>query len=382
MAKSKLLWLLASGVLNSGGAVLAPELTVYGGASSDVLIADGDVSPATADGTDFGLIAYTSGGESNIFRLSNSGNDTLSITDIDVPHENDSFFPTDTDDAPLAFPIEIAPASHFDLKILFSPVSPDAFSGTVTISGDDIEDYSFAITGSALYSARVLALSPMRYNKLDEASGTTMVDVGGSAFTGTYTGIAWGAGASPLQGGDAPFFDGTNDYANLYSAAFASAFNMDEYTVMLWVKMSALADWTDGVAHTFLRLQRDASNEVRLSKNSNNTIRFLAIGGGTTKSIDLGSQSQTDWFCVALSRSIAGGGLLSAGDTRAYKNGVQAGSTQTGSVAATGSGLNSTNTALGSLLNNSATSAQKGYLAHLIVWNSPMSNDKLALMAV
>jgi hypothetical protein len=350
---------------------LPPEMVVTGNAQT---IADGDNTPSAGDHTDFGLSASLS----TISRTFNIAVSVSALTGVSVALSGGGAGGFTITAQPSG---TITAGANSNFTIRYDALTPIAYIATVTISSNELDDFTFAITASSLYSARVLAISPMRYNKLNEGSGTSIVDVSSNAFTGSVAGITWDATASPLSE-PAPNFDGTNDYGNLYSAAFGAALNMDEFTVMLWVKMSALADWTDGLGHTWIRLQRDASNEIRIMKNSSNTIRFIATFGGTAKTIDFAGNSNVDWFSVALSRSMAGGGLLSAGDTRAYKSGAQAGSTQTGSVAATGSGLNSANTALGSLLGASASSAQKGWEAHLIIWNSPMSSDKLALMTI
>ena len=231
------------------------------------------------------------------------------------------------------------------------------------------------------YTTRVLATSPLRYNKLNEGTGTTIVDSSGNAYTGTYTGIAWDGTLSPFNE-PVPFYDGTNDSGNIHSAAFGTAFNPDEFTVMIWYKPFDTSVWTDGATRRLFSLQRDGSNfiDIRDSNAANNRLLFFRItSGASTKSVTLDGQNDANWGCVAISGSLAGGGLLSAGDLRAYKNGVQVGSTQTGMLTMPGSGLQSTATQIGAGT-TTPTLVWYGYLAQFIVWNSPMSAAKLALM--
>lgn len=229
------------------------------------------------------------------------------------------------------------------------------------------------------YAAAVLATSPLRYNKLNEGSGTTVVDSSGNAYTGTYTGVTWDGTLSPF-GEPVPFFDGANDYGNLVSAAFGTAFDLDEFTILLWFKANAAGVWTDGIERYFLRVQRDGSNQLLIRKsNTNNTIALTRIGSGTSKAISIGSQSDVGDVCMAFSCSVTGGGLLAAGELRAYKNGVQFGTTQTGNVADTGSGLGTV--ALGAA-NLTPTNVWHGYLNNLIIWNRPIDAGILALMTV
>lgn len=235
-------------------------------------------------------------------------------------------------------------------------------------------------SSAQLYDARVMATSPLRYNKLNEASGTAIVDSSGNAYTGTYTGVILANTDSPFAPDDAPFWDGTNDYGDLYSAAFAAALNLDEFTVMLWVKMNSAGVWTDAATRYLLRLRRDANNLIDISKAAfNNTIQFNRIGNGTAKPFSVGSQSDTDFFCVALTCSVAGGGLLGAGEMRGYKNGVQIGATQTANVADSGSGLATATVTLGAS-STAGGLVHHGWLSNLMIWNRPIDAAILALM--
>lgn len=235
-------------------------------------------------------------------------------------------------------------------------------------------------TAAQLYSTRVLATSPLRYNKLNEASGTAIVDSSGNGYTGMYTGVELANADSPFLPDKAPLWDGTNDYGNLYSAAFASAFNMDEFTILYWLKVSAAGVWTDSTVRYLGRFVRDANNQLNFNRAAaNNRVTLTRIGNATTKTITLNGLSSTDWFSLAISCSVAGGGLLSAGDLRAYINGVEVGTAQTGNVASTGTGLNSTQTILGAL-NTTPSNVWSGYFAQHTIWNRPIDAEILALM--
>lgn len=235
-------------------------------------------------------------------------------------------------------------------------------------------------SAAAAYAARVLATSPLRYNKLNEASGTAIVDSSGNGYTGTYTGVTLADTDSPFLPDKAPLWDGVNDYGDLYSAAFGAAFNMDEFTVLLWLKASAESVWTDGTNRFLVRLVRDGTNLIGINKpTTNSTIQLQRAGGGTTKTITVAGQSGAGWLCYALSASVAGGGLLGAGELKAYKNGAQIGTTQTSILASLGSGLSSTTTTLGAA-GTAGTLVWNGWLSRLIIWNRPIDAAILALM--
>lgn len=86
------------------------------------------------------------------------------------------------------------------------------------------------------YSDAVLALSPNRYYRLGETSGTTAVDAAG-ASNGTYTNSPTLNQTGPLNGDSDPavLFDGTNDYVACGSAVAATT----EVCLMGWYKRGA-----------------------------------------------------------------------------------------------------------------------------------------------
>lgn len=223
-----------------------------------------------------------------------------------------------------------------------------------------------------LYDARVLATNPLRYNKLNETSGTAIVDSSGNAYTGTYSGVTLNSAASPFAPNFAPLWDGVNDYGNLYSAAFGTAFNLDEGCMIIWAKVSAAGVWTDAANRRIVEIARDSNNRVFAFKSSsNNNITVQRIGNTNVKSVSI-TISTSDWFSLMLSWSVAGDYF------KAYVNGVQQGATQTGLLASAGSGLLSTQTVIGSL---STTPSQiwSGYLANLIAFSSVENAARIAL---
>jgi hypothetical protein len=337
-----------------------PEIEVYG---NDVLIANGDDSPSAADYTSYGTTPSATP-VTRTFRVENPGTGDLEIDAISVP----SGFTLLT-----ALPIVIQAEANSTFQVRFdAPVSALLQEGLVEIDSN-AGMYSFAIHAAISYHERVLATTPLRYNRMNESSGTTLVDSGPNTYTGTYTGVAWGSG-NPPQGGDAPFFDGTNDIANLHSAAFATAFNFNEGAMLLWVKVSA--SWSEGSNRFIARIRRDASNSIEILKSSAvNRITFNRIGGGAVKTINAEPVSDTGWFPVLLEWSVAGDFV------KAYINGQQMGGTQTGLLSATGSGLIVTTTLYGAF-NTSLTQPFHGYLSNAIIFDRAMDADIEALQYV
>lgn len=205
--------------------------------------------------------------------------------------------------------------------------------------------------------------------QLSETAGTTAADSSGNAHDGTYSGPTLNA-VTFSDGSPAPSFDGINDYVNIYSSGLASAFNKDEGTVFVWAKTSA---WTDATIRYLTHFSADTSNRVRIFKTAtNNQLNFSYLAGGTTKQVLDASLSGTSaWFSAAETWSKA------ADQFKAYLNGTQAGTTQTGLGTWTGS-LSSTATLIGA--NNTGAAFFSGKLAYVVLFNSAQSSGNITTL--
>jgi hypothetical protein len=365
MAKSKLLWLIASGVLGGGGAapVVDPEITVTGNGQS---IADGDNTPSSGDHTDYGLSATLS----TITRTFNIAVAAANLTGVSVALSGagaGGFTITDQPDA------TINAGANSDFTIRYDALTPIAYTATVTIASNELPDFAFAIAGSSLFSPRALLTTPLIYLKLDETSGTTATDSSGNAYNGTYTGATLNQATAP-QLTPAPRYDGVGDFTTFYSAGLGTAFSLAEGCALLWFKAFDASVWTNGTTFNLLHIMRDASNEVRINKSAtNNQIDFIRIGGGTTKTISY-STSSTDWLALMLSWSEAGDFV------KAYVAGVPTGATQSSIGTSAGSGLLNGFVILGAN-GTGGSNATNGYLAHFLAWNSAENAARVALGA-
>lgn len=119
------------------GSVSAPEIGVSGGG---VGIDDGDWTPSTADGTNFGMI---SSGQSvtRTFTVQNSGSATLTLQSPQLPA---GFVLTES------LATQLAPGTSDTFSVQFSPVNPGTYSGEISIGNNDSNEnpYNFAITGT------------------------------------------------------------------------------------------------------------------------------------------------------------------------------------------------------------------------------------------
>lgn len=227
------------------------------------------------------------------------------------------------------------------------------------------------------YTNKVIALSPIGYWPMAEASGTTIIDESGNGRNGAYKGTG-----EPLLGqpgiGDgrtAPLFDGTNDFANVFSASLQAAFNGAEGTLAIWFKVSAAGVWTDATTRRIMYFQADTNNRVRFEKSTtNNQIAFVYTAGATAKSVLWNNAGPLGWQQIAITWS------KSADQMIAYQNGVQTGATQTGLGVFAGS-LAAATTEVGAS-DTSGSNPWSGYAAHAAVWSSALSAAQVATLAV
>jgi hypothetical protein len=270
----------------------------------------------------------------------------------------------------------IAPGGSATFTLTCTTSSTGARSGTVSIINNDSDEnpYNWTVNFTVrTYTEKSLALgSPKQIPVMNETSGTNADDATSENNDGTYSGVTLNSIASPVAGDNAPLWGGVNDTLNVFSAGLAADFNGQEFTIGVWVKMSGAGVWTDATERRILHWQADASNEIRISKNTtSNQIQFQYIAGGTTKSITY-TISTTNWFRVELTVSKAGDYM------RAYVDGVQVGSTQTGLGTFTGS---LTAARYGSRANGTAF-YHSGYLYHGRYGTSPLSAGDVAKLAV
>ncbi len=133
-------------------ASVLPEINIKGNGTN---ISDGDITPSTADDTDFGSVDVSAGTIVKTFTIENLGTSTaLNLTDaspyviISGTHASD-FTVTAIPSTP------ISPAGSTTFSITFNPSDLGARTATVSIANDDNNEnpYNFSITGTGTNSA-------------------------------------------------------------------------------------------------------------------------------------------------------------------------------------------------------------------------------------
>lgn len=218
------------------------------------------------------------------------------------------------------------------------------------------------------YAHRILALGPIAYWPLNDASGSAAINLVNTALNGTYTGVNLAQAQPPFL---APYFDGANDLCNIYSAAINTAFNRSELSVAMWVKPGF--SWTDGISRRSLQFTTTANQDgLSIGKaTANNTYALQCFMGGVMKAVTLGSQSWSAWKHVALTAS------KTADEVKAYMDGAQVGATQTGLATPSANNLAATTCCIGSASTTPAN-VWSGWLAHLALWDRPLTPVEIA----
>jgi hypothetical protein len=216
------------------------------------------------------------------------------------------------------------------------------------------------------YGRKVLTTSRsalIAYWPVLEASGTTAKDLSGNGRNGTITGVDL-AQPGIGDGRTAGYFDGTNDYINIHSAGLNTAFNGQEGTVGLWLKVPSAA-YTDGTSRLALSFRVDGNNNLDIRKSaSNNFVTFNYAAGGTSKSV-AHATSSTLWMHLLMTFSKSGDAM------KAYVLGVQSGSTQTALGSWTGN-LSAFNTTIGAI-STTPSNVSNGWIRDVAVWTTPLA---------
>ncbi|MCP4208148.1 MAG: LamG domain-containing protein [Shimia sp.] len=197
-----------------------------------------------------------------------------------------------------------------------------------------------------------------------ELSGTVAKDLSPLASDGTYDDTML-ADQTFKDGRPYPSFVDANDEVDIYSAALAAAFDGTAGTVLLHFHITDSAVWTDGSQRLAFSLRGDGDQFIVQKTAANNAYNMAHICSGTTKFVQETSVTTTDPIALVGTWSEADDEL------KAFKNGAQLGSTQTGLGAWTAA-LNVNLCVIGAA-SNFGSSPFVGAIARVAVWNVALS---------
>jgi hypothetical protein len=214
--------------------------------------------------------------------------------------------------------------------------------------------------GARVYARRVRALfgaNLIHYLRLDETSGAAAQDFSLHGNHGAYQGVNLAnASLPPRIGGKAPRFDGSSDYVYSYSAGLNGSFDGD----LIWAKVVKAAVWTDGSWSRCFHFEVDANYAILvLRRGSDNRLTFIRKANGASVTVNKDGVAATDWMFLGITWD------QSADELKAYFNGAQEGSTQSGLNAWSGN-LHADRTLIGANL-KAPTNVWNGWLGHCMV---------------
>lgn len=202
----------------------------------------------------------------------------------------------------------------------------------------------------------LLQYSPAAYWKLDETSGVVATNYGSIASgNGAYTGVDLAQNVSPFT---APYFDGVNDFVNIYSAALNTSFVGGVGVLgsaVVFARVEELVAGTDAVLH----IQTGGAASILNIQMATNVWQWQYKSAGTTRTQTTAAAAGV-WVCLGASWTNAGN------EIKFYKDGAQVGTTQASPGAWSGT-ITTTAATLGSYT-TTPLSPFKGHIAHAAIF--------------
>ena len=224
------------------------------------------------------------------------------------------------------------------------------------------------------YHRKVLRYAPLVLFPLWEPSGSQVTDLSGHGRHGAYTGVTFGQKKGRFV---APFFDGANDCADIYTTSLRDAFDGQEGSVVVWGKVYDVDVWTDGTQRNLLQLRVDVNNQISVFKASGaNQLSLRYEANNTVETVTISSVTSIGWNCYGLTWSLSAG---ANGEVKAYENGAQTGSTQV-SLGTWAGSLLSTRTLIGAATTTPGN-VWHGWLAMGAVFDRALSGVAMAELA-
>lgn len=162
------------------------------------------------------------------------------------------------------------------------------------------------VSDADAYAAKMLTYSPIIYYKLNEASGTAVVNYGslGTGANGTHNAadIA-GASTGPDGSTAAPDYVAADaDGTDMDTAALDAALTGDDITISFWYRFDGT--WSNSTNYSMNRIQINASNVWNIRKLGANVLQALVTISGASKdlqfNVSTASIADGNWHHLAL----------------------------------------------------------------------------------
>lgn len=197
----------------------------------------------------------------------------------------------------------------------------DAVSGNTAFTGriDEVKVYSSTLTTSEIlldfnansavnFSTKYIENSqlsdgagsyPVGYWPMDNNTGTSVSDISGNNYTGTFEGTASMTNANWVPGkyGSAVDFDGVNDRVTTGDNIDFGA--SDDFTIAFWIRKQTATSTDAAIAKKSSTLATNAGYEIHISANTNQ-INFIAADGVEQFELDGVNLTANTWQHLAI----------------------------------------------------------------------------------
>lgn len=227
------------------------------------------------------------------------------------------------------------------------------------------------------YLSKILAVEPASLIGVwlqNEASGSVSFDHSGKGNNGLYTGVTLGQPGVPGMGMTSPFFDGANDFNNIYSAGLNADFDGAEGAVLAWAKVSGAGVWEDSTNRKIVHLGVDATtNRITIFRpTGNNTITFTYEAGNVVETQNA-TLSSLGFVCYAMTWSKSGDAV------KYYLGGATVGATDT-SLGVWAGNLGNTVNTIG-VGNTTPGAVWSGNIGPAVLYNKALTAAQIAYLS-
>lgn len=226
------------------------------------------------------------------------------------------------------------------------------------------------------YARKVLATKPIAYWPLNEQSGAVARCLVNPAQNGTYVGVDLGQPGIG-DGWTAPYFDGANDYCNVYSIRLRDTFPYAIGSLMVWFRMAEGA-WADATDRQVLSFREGGANGVYVWKSPNVgrlILRFRSTTGILSSIIN--GNTSTDWMNAIMTWSL--NTPAAGGAAQHYLDGIALNPPPDASIERFGL-VDSIYTCIGALY-TAPSQVMHGHVAHCAVWSKVLSAAEVAYLS-
>ncbi len=243
-----------------GQGITAPEINITGNGTT---ILAGDLTPSTADGSDFGNILVSTS-DPQVFVIDNSaGSGILTITAVAVSGPQAAEFVV----AGVTFPLNIAAGGNASFTLTFTPSTIGLREATVTINNNDANEavYDFAVQGTGVALPSIAITEWISDPSVDDAT---------DEWVELYN---YGTVAVDLQ--NWRLRDEDTDNALITSSSYL--IQPGDYVILARNKVSFEVDWLacpDPRVLQVAMILGNTTDEIILEDNNGNIIWSLAYG--------------------------------------------------------------------------------------------------------